>query len=255
MSQNDMDMLYSNINEMLRQEASLIESADTEIGTVDVDELMVPITFILIPKEIGEHTAVSLNFDDELFPMERDGITFTATIARNIFSDALPKIVIDEDGTRKITEDNQIGIRSIKKKIFPVMIPRLSGEARFSNGTYRRKGNLSINTKKTSFGIEFKKARLAIKVGDRVVSDKIIPDETLSEDSHGYEINEKISLDDGQVCTMTVIAVDSIGLEHHYNVDHWVAGSGPQREPLFDDEKIYSADGKLLWEQKMEPLY
>ena len=51
---------------------------------------------------------------------------------------------------------------------------------------------------------------------------------------------------------MMIIATDSIGLEHHYNIDHRTAGSNQQREPLFDNEKIYSADGKLLWEPKWE---
>lgn len=49
---------------------------------------------------------------------------------------------------------------------------------------------------------------------------------------------------------MTVIAIDSIGFEHHYTVDHWVAGSNCQREPWFNDEQIYSADGSLLWKSE-----
>lgn len=49
---------------------------------------------------------------------------------------------------------------------------------------------------------------------------------------------------------MIVIATDNIGFEHRCIVDHWVDGSDRQREPWFTDEEIYSADGKLLWEDK-----
>lgn len=241
---SNMDAIYSNVDEMLKKKASLIESATTKIGMLNVDEFTVPVTFVLTPKEVSEHTAVSLDFDGELFPMEKNGTTFVATVSRNVFGDALPKIVIDENGVKKTMQEKQIGIWNIKEKIFPIMIPRLVGEAKFYGKTYRRKGNLSADIKKVPSGIEFTEIRFVVKVDDKVVSDEAISKETLS---YGYEVDEKISLSNGQICTMIVIATDSIGFEHHYIVDHWVAGSNLQREPWFNDEQIYSADGKLLW--------
>src|SRR5699024_1815037 len=64
-----MDTIYSNVDEMLKQKVSLIVSATTEIGVINVDDITVPITFTLTPKEVSENTAVSLDFDGELFPM------------------------------------------------------------------------------------------------------------------------------------------------------------------------------------------
>ncbi|HWQ80533.1 MAG TPA: hypothetical protein VN381_17030 [Anaerovoracaceae bacterium] len=241
---SDMNAVYSNVDEMLNQKASLIESAATEIGTLNADDLTVPVTFTLTPKEVSEYTAVSLDFDGELFPMEKNGTTFFATVSRNVFDHALPKIVIDENGIKKIMQDDQVGIPSIKESIFPIMHPSLSGEARFDGKTYKRKGSLNTDTKETASGIKFTKIRFAVKVDDKVISNEMIPNETLS---YGYEVDEEISLSNGQICTMTVIATDSIGFEHHYIVGHYVAGSDKQREPWFGDEQIYSADGKLLW--------
>lgn len=152
--------------------------------------------------------------------------------------------MIDENGVKKTMQDNQIGIWSIKEEVFPTINPRLSGEAGFDGKIYRRKGNLSADTKEVASGIEFKEIRFVIKVDDEVISDETVPNETLS---YVYEVDEKISLSNGQICTMIVIVTDSIGFEHHYIVDHWFAGSDLQREPWFNDEQIYSADGKLLW--------
>ncbi len=115
---NDMDTIYSNVDEMLKQKASLIESATTEMGEINVDDVTVPLIFTLTPKEVSESTVVSLDFDGELFPMEKNGTTFLATVNRDIFGDALPKIVIQEEGVKKITQDDRIGIRSIKESVF-----------------------------------------------------------------------------------------------------------------------------------------
>lgn len=243
---NDMNAIYSNVNEMLRQKASIIESAVAEIGKVDTDEFTVPITFTLTPKEVSENTAVSLDFDGELFPMDKNDTTFVTTVSRNIFGDAMPKIVIDENGVKKTTHDDQINIPSIKERVFPIMFPRLTGEAKFDGKTYSRKGNLSADIKEISSEIEFRGIRLVIEVDDRAIADKTIPKETFFRE--GYEIDEKIPLNDGQTCIMKIIATDSIGFEHHYTGARWDAGSNHQREPWFGDEQIYSPDGSLLWQ-------
>lgn len=241
---NEMSGIYSNVNNMLNQEASLIESGTTKIGTPNKDDLTVPITFTLIPKEVSKDTAVSLDFNGEVFPMEKDGTIFSATISLDIFGGAFPKIIIDENEIRKTSEHNQIGIRDIKEKIFPIMYPKLMGESRYNGETYSRKGELSTEIKEVGSGIEYKEIRFVIKVDEKLISDEIIPNESFYS---GYEVDEKIPLSSGEICTMTVIATDSLGLEHHFMVDYWDADSGSHRELWFNDNQIYSSDGKLLW--------
>lgn len=179
--------------------------------------------------------------------MEKNGTTFFATVSRSIFGNALPKIVIDENGVKKTMQDNQIGILSIKDETFPILSPMLMGEARYDSKTYRWKGNLHADVKEVPSGIEFKEIRFVIKIDDKVFSNKTISNATLS---RGYEVDEKIPLDNGQTCEMTVIATDNIGLKHRYIIDHLVAGSGEQWAPPSNEEPIYSADGKLLWKSE-----
>ncbi|MBO1914759.1 hypothetical protein J4G37_59280, partial [Microvirga sp. 3-52] len=85
---------------------------------------------------------------------------------------------------------------------------------------------------------------LVIDVDDELISDETIPNYALS---NGYELEEETPISNGQVYTMKVIANDSIGFEHHYIVEQWVAGTNSPDE-IIDHEQIYSADGKLLWE-------
>jgi hypothetical protein len=247
---NDVDAIYSNVDEKLKQKASLIESATTELGRVNKEELTVPVIFTLTPKQVTEQTLVSLDFDGELFPMERSGATFSVTIDCKIFSEASPKIVIDESGAKSITHDDQVCIRDIKGELLPRMYPRLLGGSSFNGNSYKRKGSLIADTKESPSEIKFTSVQLLIKVDEKVISEKELDLQVLEARVDGYEIDEEIELSDGQICTMTVIATDSMGLKHHYLVDHFLAGSKAQREPWLENEKIYSSDGRLLWESE-----
>ncbi len=241
---SDINNIYSNVEQILKREASLIADANAEIGAIDADELMVPIKFILTPKEVSEQTTVSLDFRGELFPMEKTGTNFSTTVSRHVFGDTMPKIIIEEGGVKKITEDTRINVENIKERLFPRLYSRVSGEANYRKNIYSRKGTLNVDFKEIKSDIKYTEMRLVVKVDDKLISDEIIPDEVFRS---GYEVDEEIPMNDGQTYVMTLIATDSIGLEHHYTVEHWVAGTGEQIAPSLDDEHIYSADGKLLW--------
>lgn len=241
---NEINTIYSNVDETLKREASLIEIASTVLGTLNVDTLTAPITFSITPKEVSENTAVSLNIDGELIPMDKTGTTFTATVNRDIFGSASPMIVIDENGVKKTTQDDRIMIWSMKDSLLPSLHPRLMGQSSYGGGNYKVNKTLQADYKHVESGITFTEMRFAIKVDDEIISDELIPADSLPD---GWTVDRTIPLKDGQTCVMTVIATDSIGLEHRCTVDHWVGGANAQREPWFDDEQIYSADGKLLW--------
>lgn len=241
---SEISAIYANVDAMLKKEASLIETASTEFGALDIDSLTAPVIFSITPKEVSEHTAVSLEIEGELIPMNRNGTTFSATVSRDIFSSTSPLIVIDEGGVKKTTQDDRIIIWSMKDSLLPRLYPQFAGETMYSGGTYKCKETLYADVKNAESGIVFTEMHFVVKVDEEVVSDEVIPIDTLSA---GWQVDKTIPLSNGQICVMMVIATDSTGLEHRYMVDHWVGGASAQREPRFDDEQIYSADGKLLW--------
>lgn len=249
---SDINNIYSNVEQILKREASLIADANAEIGALDAGELTVPIKFTLTPKEVSEQTSVYLDFQGELFPMDKTGTNFSTTVLHDIFADTMPKIIIEEGGVKKITEDTRINVVSIKERLFPLLYPRVSGGANYRKNIYSRKGMLNVDFKEIKSDIKYTEMRLVVKVDNKLISDEIIPDEVFRS---GYEVDEEIPMNDGQTYVMTLIATDSIGLKHHYTVEHWVAGTGEQIAPSFDDEHIYSADGELLWKPEYEMLY
>jgi len=246
---NEINDIYANVDEMLKREVSLIEIASTELGELDVDSLTATVTFSLTPKEVSEYTAIYLDIGGELIPMDRIGTNFTATVSHDIFGSVSPMIVIDESGIRKTTQDDRIVIWSMKDMLLPTMYPRLEGKASYSGDSYEHHGRLRADVKNVKSEIVFTEIRFVIKVDAEVISSDVIPLDVLSD---GWQVDRIISLNNGQTCIMTVIATDSVGLEHHYMVAHWVSGASAQREPWFGFEQIYSADGKLLWAPEYE---
>lgn len=250
---HEINSIYTNVDALLQEEASLLTSAAKEIGALNAADLTVPVTFTLTPKEVREATTVSLNFADRLFPMAKNGTTFTATVSCDIFGDALPLIIIEGNGVEQTIRDERINIINLKATVLPSLNPVLNSEASYNGATYQWTGSLSADIKQAMSGIEFTKFRLVIKVDDQMVSDTMIANKALA---NGYDIDETIPLGDGETCTMTLIAIDSLGLAHHYLIDYWLGDSSDTRRELrLDEEQIYSADGKLLWQPEYELVW
>ncbi len=242
--------LYFNVEEKLNKQASYIEHIETSIGTPNGEDLTVPITYTIIPKEVSDNTSLSLDFNGKFIKMDRDGTKFSLTLVAEIFNPEIyPNIVITEDGVTKTEKNDLLNIYSLKDNIFPDLSIYLMGSAHGNSKGYKRMGTIRsdihppLGLSKT---LEFVDARFVIKVNDDIILNKPID----INDLNGYEINEEVALKDGEICTMYIVLEDSLRLEHHYMIDHYVQGSNGQREPFYDNEEIYSQDGTLLWSQE-----
>lgn len=247
---NRINSIYSNVDEKLEKKASYIEHIETTIGIPNTDELTVPITYTLIPKEVSNKTVLSLDFNGEVQKMERNGTSFSLIVVSKIFnSEIYPNILISEDDLIKTEQNELLYVHNLKNEIYPYLSVRLMGSSHGNSQGYKRTGTIESYIKPfkaLSETIEFTDARFVIKVDDAIIADKPIGINNLN----GYEVNEEIPLKDGETCTMTIIVKDSLNLEHHYAIDTYVQGDKAQKEPFFDDVKIYSQDGTLLWSQK-----
>ncbi len=245
---SEINDIYTHVEAMLGKQSSPIESASVDMEELNREELTIAVTYKVTPKEVSEHTLVSLDFDGELLPMKRNGTTFTAVRSGSVFGQAPePMIIISEGEVKKTVRDERIDFGG-KENVFPIIYPALAGEVKFDGKTYEKKGVLNVEAKESPSGIKFIKYRLVIKVDDRIVSDKILPGEQLPP---GYELDEKIPLSEGESCKIFLIATDSLGLEHHYLLEQWTAGAdyGIEKEGCagYSEEEIYSAKGELLW--------
>lgn len=54
---------------------------------------------------------------------------------------------------------------------------------------------------------------------------------------NSFDIDDKLTMDERQILTANLVAKDSLGFVHEYQVIHFVVGSKAQREPYFGWKK------------------
>ncbi|MEA4986565.1 MAG: hypothetical protein VB095_00680 [Anaerovorax sp.] len=240
--------IYSNVDERLKRQSSIIDYMDYEFGKINQNDLTIPITFSLTPKEITKSSVVTLDVAGKNVTMKRNGGTFTAIIPVSIFDGFTPKVIIEDGDILKNEQLNDFSIGNIKDRVLPELYAFLDGQSSYGSGEYKRTGNLNIECKQVDSSVAFTEARLVIEIDNKVISDKkISPNREW--DRFDYEIDEKIALENEQTCTITVIAIDTLELEHHCVVDRWVkSDSNDRSEPhYFGDEIIYKSNGELVY--------
>ncbi|WP_324823985.1 hypothetical protein [Sinanaerobacter sp. ZZT-01] len=237
--------IYSNVDEKLKQQSSIIDNIDYKLGDVDPATLTVPATFTLTPKEITKESIVTLYISDQIFTMARNGTTFEVTAPLSIFNESTPKVTIEDKDSVKSEHLNHLSLENIKEKVLPVLYSSIGGQSSYQSGMYHRTGTLDIEYKKADSNVAFTEARLLIEVDNKVISNKkISSDQEWNQLSH--EIDEAIPLKENQTYTMTLIATDTLGLVHHSVVDSWEDGDG-FRQANLEEETIYNKNGELLY--------
>ena len=154
-----LDSLYSNIDEKLEEQASPIEDVEIEIGLINKENLTVPITYTVIPKEVSDNTSISLVFDKETKTMQRSGSSFNLTVPADIFGEGLyPYLVISENDIAKIEKDDSLSIDNIKDKVYPHLSIHLMGLGHLNGKSYVRTGTIESDMKPPEFSKEIGRA-------------------------------------------------------------------------------------------------
>lgn len=117
--------IYS-INEAKKQEASLITSFEYEYGELDESNFTVPVRVKIVPKAVGEDTALSLEFDGKSVEMKSsaDSTAFTAEFTRGLFEkseDDNVRLVVNSKGISE-TEELEWGMGDIYSEFMPYII-------------------------------------------------------------------------------------------------------------------------------------
>ncbi|MGI1658253.1 MAG: hypothetical protein ACRKFN_04695 [Desulfitobacterium sp.] len=209
-----MNNIYTNIDSMLKRQSSIIDSYDYSFGKVDSEKLTVPITFIITPKETKADTRATLYVSDENVTMSKNGTTFTGTLGVDIFKPIEAKVVLEDSGIEK-TEKLEI-MENLQWSVLPAVHARLernsgtiySKNSKELSGEYHGKGNLSLEVKP----VENNTIEKALLVVD--VDGKVVTEEPVNTGGLWTEFDKKWTLSAGETLTMSVIATDSLGLNH-----------------------------------------
>lgn len=246
---NQINAIYQNVEQKLEAQASLIHNSSAKVGKLDIGTLTVPITFTVEPKTVTETMSVSLEFNEDIVRLEKSGLQYFATKNFEISDSISPKIIIEDNGTKNIEEHIGLRVSSIREQVFPYIFARFSGQSSYGSNEYRANGNLDIDYKPSQENNPFITMKYVMKVDDEIIKETPVVMEKDSGLGRTFmlEIDDKYSVNNGQILTSYVVAVDSLGFTHEYLVTHFVAGSNVQREPYFERVNIMAPNGEIVY--------
>ncbi len=247
---NQIASIYSNVDEKLEEQASIIHMASLELGTFDTDTLTIPITFTVVPKVVTEDLTVSLGFDDETILLTKDDTTYSGTkICTLTGQDITPTIILESQGSKNITQDDGLCMDSLVDEYIPrlyVMTPFYeTTENALSDGVeYLQYGEMFFD----GGWSDFASANFVTYIDD-VKVDEIQIDLVAVQQALIFPLPDKTyELKNGQVLTTYIIAVDNLGLTHTYPQQYYVAGDDAQREPYYNAVKITTPNGEVVYD-------
>lgn len=246
--------IYSNVDRKLEEYTSLVTSSGYEIGEFNLQTLKVPVTFKLQPKTLTETTAVFLKFGEEKVPMERQGTEFILTKAFAIKDEVSPKIIIEDKGVLQFEENDYLRVYKIKDEVFSSLSPRFEGESGYSAQEpydYSMKVNIAMDSSVINGDNSFKDIKYIVTLDNEVIK-------TYQADFVGIgniEINDNFKMETGQTLLAKVVATDGLNFAHEYLIMYYVAGEMEQRLHYYENEKIISPNGTVIYELDESKLY
>lgn len=240
--------IYDNVDQRLKEDESLLNKAWLELGTIDTEALTVPIRFTIEPKIIEDDTSIYLDFDGEKIELERKGLEFTASKDFIITDRVDPKIVIQSNGVKKIEENENLKLSSLRNEIFPYIHARFSGKSSYIGDSYRMDGDLDVDYKLSNQNNPFIELVYVVKVDGKTIKESpLSQDERKASNFNKLKIEDNYPLEDGQILTLNIVALDSLGFSHEYLFTSFEAGSNMQREPYLEKLSIKAPNGENVY--------
>ncbi len=246
----NISLIYSNVDEKLTEQASIVSSATYEIGELNPETRKAPITFRLQLKTLTETTEASLKFGEEMLAMKRENTAFVLTKEFAITDEVLPTIVVEDTGIQQFENNGSLHIYDVKNELFPSLYPQFQGESWYNHEEpyrYNLKGEIETNLNSDTQN-HFDKIQYIITIDDKVKKTYT------SDTSNGgtIPIDETFEMKEGQTLIGTLVATDKLNYKQEYMITQYVAG---EKEPLgyygyYENAKIIAPDGTVIYEYK-----
>ncbi len=255
--ENQIMSIYSNVDAMLKEEASLLAGAEAEYGKLNLEDHTIELSLTLVPKQITEDTALQVSANGRTAELSRNGTSFTGTIPVDLFTqdEQLLLTVTTSAGvqTQYITDVN---ICYLWSQYIPTLYYcDISGNATFTEGKYTLDASLDINTSPLleTPGVRFEKFVLVTELNGKELSREDITEDVLNYENYPDGVyfrdayQKEYEAYEGDELVIRLEATDTLGYVHTMIVHYWKEQQGAVAEAINGSELIYDQEGNLLY--------
>ena len=259
----DIADIYENVDQRLKNEASILSGYDITYGSLNTANNTTPILISVTPKNLDNNTSVSVKIGETTVQLNRNGEVFSGYIDTNVFiaNSTYPLITVKNNSSsqNEYLEDHDM------KNLFTVFMPYLSSdlvirEESYSNNKTTISGELSVDSKPPSENCTTTYTQIWL-VGESNGKEVFRNDITQKvENSNGKIISIEKTFNSAEYKNYTdmkyfIVATDSLGFTHKClinTLNHSSNGSTTTELEQATDGWgcIYDKDGNLLYGKK-----
>ena len=254
---SDVNSIYQNVDEKLREEASLLSLVEAEYGEFDSENHTIDVTVKLVPKLISEEMKVQVSINGRNIELSRTGNTFTGTIPVDIYNiGELMLLTIDTAAGTQTQYLNEIQVEYLWAERIPSLYYcDISGNATFANGKYTLNGHIDINCSPVADtpDVKFEKFVLVTELNGKEINREDITEEVLNYEAYPNgvywydEYNMECEAVEGDELGIYLEAADSLGYLHRMLLHHWKVLDGATAEAVDGSEYIYDPNGNQIF--------
>ena len=253
----DVNEIYQNVDEKLREEASLLSLVEAEYGEFHPEDYTIDVTVKLVPKLISDDMKVQVSINGRSEELSRTGNNFTGTIPVDIYNMGEQMLMTIETAAGIQTQYlSDIQVEYLWGGIIPSLYYcDISGDETFEDGKYTLSGHLDINCSPVmdTPDVKFEKFVLVTELNGKEIKREDITEEVLSYESYPHGVywrsqyNMECEAVEGDELGIYLEATDSLGYLHRMLLHHWKVLDGATAEAVDGSEYIYDPNGVQIF--------
>ena len=254
---SDVNAIYQNVDEKLREEASLLSLVEAEYGEFHPEDYTIDVTVKLVPKLISDDMKVQVSINGRSEELSRTGNNFTGTIPVDIYNMGEQMLMTIETAAGIQTQYlSDIQVEYLWGGIIPSLYYcDISGDETFEDGKYTLSGHLDINCSPVmdTPDVKFEKFVLVTELNGKEIKREDITEEVLSYESYPHGVywrsqyNMECEAVEGDELGIYLEATDSLGYLHRMLLHHWKVLDGATAEAVDGSEYIYDPNGVQIF--------
>ena len=257
MLENSINSIYNNVDQQLKEEASLLSGVDVEYGEINLEDHTIDVTVKLVPKLISEDMKISVSINGRSTDLSKTGSAFTGAIPVDIYN--MGELLLMSIETEAGTQTQYLSEIQVEY-LWDTRIPSLyycdlSGNAAFTEGKYTLTGMLDINCSavEQTPNVGFEKFVLVTELNGKEINREDISQDVLNYQTypHGVYFRDDYTMEceavEGDELSIYLEATDSLGYLHRMLIHHWKEQNGAMAEAVDASEYIYAPDGTPIF--------
>ena len=254
---NQVQSIYQNVDEKLREEASLLSSVAAEYGDIDLENHTIDVTVKLVPKLISDDLKIQISMNGRKAELSRDGNYFIGTIPVDIYNVGEQMLMTIDTATGTQTQYlSEIRVEYLWGERIPSLYySDISGQATFAEGKYTLTGHININCSPAvqTPDVTFESFILVTELNGKEISKEDITSEVLNYEAYpnGVYWYDTYQMEceavEGDELGIYLEATDSLGYLHRMLLHHWKVSNGATAEAVNGSEFIYDPNGVQIF--------